>query len=176
MSKITLSAGTIAALGMGVLLAGMVYAQTASRSGESIVGRVDYVEVTDNSFAEIIDHGFGWIDVPGMTKTFNQGGLLSNEVIVDFSGAFATNSNTEILRVRLFIDDVLQPGSGEDSIIIPSGKTPGGAGGITNVEISKNFISAPLAPGNHTVRVQAKVDETTGSVNLGSRSMIIHHR
>ncbi len=156
--------GTLLVVG-AVLVAGVAYAQSTSRSGDSIVGRVDYVEMTHpyGQQTACADAGGAFDTMVGMTKSFSQGGLFSNEITVNFSSNVINGSGE--IALRLLVDGVVHG----NEVILYDGNNLG------VVPMSYNFVSDSLSPGNHTVEIEWRASSGSASC-IDNSSMVIHHR
>lgn len=175
--KIEISFNKLLLIAFSVLavVAGVSYAQSTTRSGSAIIGRIDYVEVAVPSFFPdlsdaVCTSGSGLFeDIPDMEKTFTQGGFVANEIVVSFSG-LVRQSNNPAAPIILLIDGVVQPGMGQQGLLSnPDPDT------ISTSNVNWNFVSAPVSPGSHTVKLQWQ-GPITGDSCMFSRSMVIHHR
>ena len=120
----------------------------------------DAVDASDNPCTSSTT----FVDMPGMTKTFNQG--ATDEAIVMFTGEWIPNTGRAL--IRLVIDGVVQSGPGDAASPFAPHE---GAVVATN---GFNFVSNALGIGNHTAKIQWA---TTGSqVCIDERSMIVMHR
>jgi len=120
-------------------------------------GRADALEfasfdcTTSDSFA----------DMPGTSETFSFGGTASRPALVLFQGQWEGNGGAVI---RLTIDGAPQ------SLVVPVYRSGFGTNGF-------HFISAPLAPGTHTAKIQWSSDPTVeGAICVLARSLIILHK
>lgn len=170
-----LSRSSILVLTAAFLLFGSIVYAATTRSGTSNINKFDYVEIDDGTDLAGIEcitpFELGvYSDIPGMTKTFTQGGTNANEALVSFN-MFLEHGDHPPVAVRLLIDDVVQPGTG-------SGITYA----LVNASESKNwtFVSAPLAPGTHTAKLQWKVAEVGDAYGnymcIGDRNFIVQRR
>ena len=144
--------------------ASVVYATSVTRSGSATVGKFEYVSVEADIESPVCVASSVFTAIPEMTKSFTQGGILANEILVTLSGEFVQTNNPSP-RVRLLIDGIVQPGS------MLFNRNPETVLGEENVTM--NFISNPVGPGAHTATLEWG-ENPTGCFN--SRSMIIHHR
>jgi hypothetical protein len=111
-----------------------------------VANRFDGVDATDNPCTTSTT----FVDMPGMTKTFNQG--ASDQVIVMFTGEWIPSTGRAL--IRLVVDGVVQPGPGDAaSAFVPHEGTVAGTNGF-------NFLTTALAAGGHTAKIQWS---TTGS-------------
>jgi hypothetical protein len=170
MSKIVLG---LSAIAVATIIGTTVYAQTVStREGETVVGRIDYVEIHEEqniAGVSICTTSSTYEDIPGLTKTFSQGGGLGNETIIAFRAQMqqSNSGGAADLDVRLLIDGIPQSGSGSEIGVFD------GAANVFDGLFSWNFISDPVSSGTHTAKLQWRA---TSEACIYSRSMIIHHR
>lgn len=154
----------IIGVGIAVLafVAGTAFAQSTIRSGTATVSRIDYVDAVYEPSTACAEPGGNYATLGSSTKSFIQGGLVANEVVVSFSASLDSGGPRDT-GVRLLIDGVLQSGAGSGTVLSAS---PGGFGWT--------FISDPVTPGNHNAEIQWQT--STGDGCLTSSSMVIYHR
>lgn len=127
------------------------------------IGKADAVDATDNPCTA----STGYVDMPGMAKTFKLAGTVARPVIALFQGEWISGTDRAI--IRLVIDGVVQSGPGDSASPFAPHE---GSGVATN---GFNFISNTIAPGTHTARIQwASV--SGGLVCVDERSLIILHK
>ncbi|MEK7530433.1 MAG: hypothetical protein AAB573_01055 [Patescibacteria group bacterium] len=167
MNKITIGISGAVLLAIGLLVGGIVYAQAIDRSGETIVGRLDYTEVHHDQSAslDVCTTSTTYEDVPGMEESFTQGGIFSNEIYAAFTAQIDAPGGN--LDFRFLVDGLTQSGSGSGVVLKSSA--------LNSTNNSWNFISDAVSPGAHTATLQWRVIDGVQAC-IGSRSMIIHHR
>ena len=153
---------------LGTFLAVTVYAQSATIQGSTSVGRIDYVEAADQELV-CTSGAEEFQGIPGMTKTFTQGGFLSNEVVVTLSGQFIQTNNPGTI-VRFLIDGVPQPGLGQGFNMTPNPAT------IESKDLAFSFVSVPLSPGAHTAVLQWRGETAGASGCFQNWSIVINQR
>jgi hypothetical protein len=111
-----------------------------------------------------------FVNIPGMSRSFNQGAGAAEEVISMLQGSFSftPTSPFDTAFVRLLIDNVVQ-GPGDQVPILSTDGTS-----ITSA-VGFNWQSPPLAPGAHTARVQWRTD-LGSQLCVDTRSLIVLHR
>jgi hypothetical protein len=127
-------------------------------------GKADAVDTSDNQCTS----SASFVDMPGMSETFTFGGTASRPVLVLFQGRWNNAAEGHAI-IRLVIDGVVQPGPGAS---VTLHEDDASADLETN---GFNFISAPLAPGTHTAKIQWQ--KFAGAVIcVGTRSLIVLHK
>lgn len=125
-------------------------------------GLADAVDAPNNRCTRSRD----FVDMPRMSVTFSFDGDASHPVLVLFQGSFSGNEHSNA-RIRLLIDDVVQPPPGDGVDVHEED---------ASVDIATNgfnFISAPLAPGTHTATIQWLAGRKACVAN---RSLIVLHK
>lgn len=112
---------------------------------------------------DICTSSTSYVNMPGMVVNFNK--TESSPVIVMFQGEWATKGRA---LLRLVIDNIVQPGPGDDT-------SPFSVHELSSYATNGfNFISRRLQPGAHTARIQWAA--LSGSVCVDERSMVVLHR
>jgi hypothetical protein len=108
-----------------------------------------------------------FVNIPGMSRTFNQGAGAAEEVISMLQGSFSLSLNSpfDTAYVRLLIDNVVQGPGNQVPIMSTDGTSA----------VGFNWQSPPLAAGAHTARVQWRTD-LGSQVCADTRSLIVLHR
>jgi hypothetical protein len=122
-------------------------------------GKADAVDST----SEPCTSSISYTDMPDMSETFTLGGTASRPVIVLFQAAWQNNDPNGIAGIQLLIDGIIQP-AGAISLQPAIVETDG-----------FNFISATLAPGTHTAKMQWR-SANQRSICVLDRSLIILHK
>ena len=104
-----------------------------------------------------------FVDIPGLTRTFNQSAGAAEEVVAMMQGSFSIVS-FDFTYIRLLIDGV----------VVGPGPVP-----LTSVEgfgdtHGFNWQSKPLAAGAHTAKVQWRTDNGS-ALCVKARTLIILH-
>ncbi len=159
---------SVAVVLFALVVGGIVYAQSITRSGDSVLGRMSYVEIDEDQGSPtttcLENPGTDtYQDIPDMAKTFSQGGLLANEAVVNFTANIS--DNTSGAEVRLLVDNVVQPGGGE-VLLLQAGSR----------DVSWHFITTPINPGARVAKLQWRIPGGNGRVCMTLRSMVIYHR
>jgi hypothetical protein len=106
-----------------------------------------------------------FVNMPGMSKTFTQGGSGSDEVVALFEAAASLSGDTfDTGFVRLQVGTTVQT-PGEVPLI---GANQRGTHGF-------NWQTAPVAAGSRTIRVQWRTD-LGSQFCVDARSLIIEHK
>lgn len=148
---------------------GTVYSATLIRTADATLSRFDAVEISTEQpiggTDEICTTSTTYEDIPGMSKTFQQGGLAAGDEVI-------VMANMQIMQIsrgymRLVIDNVPQTGTGAEIEI-------GESGDVALLD-SWNFVSDPVSRGTRTAKLQWRSDpgHTTCMFN---RTMIVLHR
>jgi hypothetical protein len=140
---------------------GVMGAQAAPTTRSGAITKFDGVD----EIVEACTTATSFVNVPGMSRTFAQGGTASDEVVVTFEGSASLNGEDfDTGFVRLTIDGTVQtPG------VIPLlGVGKRGTHGF-------NWQTRALSPGTHTARVQWRTD-LGSSFCLDARSLLVLHR
>jgi hypothetical protein len=148
---------------------GVIYAASVTKDAGGAISRFDAVEVGAEQpiggVDEVCTTSTEYEDMPGMTKTFQQGGLLSaNPIVVMFNIQVQSFGRS---YVRLVVDGVPQTGIASEMEL--------GENGDIGVD-SWNFISDPVTQGTHTAKLQWRKDPSVGQMCMFNRSMIVLHR
>jgi hypothetical protein len=128
-------------------------------------------------FAAADDTGYSttstsFVDVPGMSVTFNLGGVATSCVKVEYSATvFAATAGTARMFVQAVRDGVPcvpadVPFAGDDDT--------DGDGRWPNAR-AFNFVCTGVTPGIHTIKIQWR-SQDGGSISTDKRSMFVHHK
>lgn len=111
-----------------------------------------------------------FVNIPGMSRSFNQGAGAAEEVISMLQGSFNVSPTAafDTAYVRLLIDNVVQ-GPGNQVPILSTD------GSFLTAAVGFNWQSPPLAAGAHTARVQWRTD-LGSQLCVDTRSLIVLHR
>src|SRR5262249_3495059 len=126
---------------------------------------VDGVDATDNPCTTSLFPNY--VDMPGMSVTYAQGGTSPSKVIAMFQGEWIPNTGRAFLR--LVIDGVVQTGPGDASSTFA-------AHDLSDDETNGfNFISDQQTQGvTHTAKIQWST--LNDQICVDERSLLIFHR
>jgi len=131
----------------------------------AVLNKFDAIDATDNPCTT----STAFVDMPGMTKTYSQGGTTGNSrSIVMFQGEWIPNTGRA--ELRLLVDGVVQSGPGDSAS--PFAATEG----ADDRTAGFNFITDAQTNGiSHTAKIQwASV--FGDSICVDERSLAILHR
>jgi len=131
-----------------------------------VLSRFDAIDATDNP----CETSTTFVDMPGMTKTYSQGGPVGGKSrsIVMFQGEWIPNTGRALLR--LLIDGVIQTGPGDNASPFAAHE------GTQDATNGFNFITNQQTnAASHTAKIQwASV--FGDSICVDERSLVILHR
>jgi hypothetical protein len=117
----------------------------------------------------------GFVDMPGMTRSFTLAGSANEEVVVAFHAtaslalAATPGLTSDTGYVLLQIDGAVQSPGNQIPFISTESSSP------IIAAYSFTWQSAPLSPGSHTVLIQWRTDSGS-EFCVDARSLIILHR
>lgn len=131
------------------------------RSGAS--AGFQYVEAYDSDWLdEVCATSTSWADMPNMSRTFTQGGLLmSDPVLVTLNAELSG-----LGYIRVLVDGQEQSGSAASAYI------PGGDG----TSYTRNFATNSVNSGQHTIKLQWRLSGENDMLCTRNLSMTIFHR
>ena len=163
------------------LAGGAATAVGVARTASGTSSKFDAVEIAHPQDVNdpVCTNSTTFTDMPGMTKTFQTGGLFTSPspAIVGFQAQFMSPGSViyNMGSVRLVVDGAVQDGSGSElSLSDPVGPTTLGR--------TWNFFTSPLSSGSHTAVLQWRTvapldpaDPVSTQLCMQNRSMFIWH-
>jgi hypothetical protein len=148
-------------------------AKTEARTVKSgsCSGLTEVFYKADDDFNSTTSSG-DFVDVPGTSISFTQGGSVSGCAIVTFSAESYAEFG-RLLLVRARIDDASTAAPGAIQF---SGDDDEDEDGRWARAHSFTFIFPSVAPGNHTVTMQYRSLRYGRAVHLGKHTTVVQHR
>lgn len=154
--------GTVIAAGLSVaLVAGLGQCAFAANSRSGVISKFSGVD----EIVEACTTTASFANMPAMSRTVTVGAGAASSVVVTFSAAaslFGQAFDTGFVRLRI------------GNTTVPPGDIPLIGQGQSGAQ-SFTWQSAPLSPGNYTVRVQWRTD-LGSSFCVDARSLTILHK
>lgn len=156
------ASGLVASLAIALFGVVVTYAATivTTRSGAS--AGFAYTEAYDPDWLdEACASSTSWTDVPNLSHTFTQGGILANDPVLVTLNSELSGSGF----LRVLVDGTAQSGSAASTYI------PG-----SDLAYSRNFATNNVASGQHTVKFQWRLISENDVLCMKNRSMTVFHR
>ncbi len=168
-------AGASAVLGAGGqpsrsgLAPGTRQSRAPALTGQCKVTKISYVTGEDTSLSTT---STAYVDVPGMSSTFTEGGTVTRCVVVQYTAyVFAATGGTALMYVRALLDGVTVASPTETQFDGDSDEEGDGRWARSH---AFNFVFPSVTPGGHTIKIQWRSFDG-GTIFTHRRTLLVSH-
>ena len=138
-------------------------------TGQCKVNKVSYATGEDTGLSTT---SLSYVDVPGMSSTFTEGGTVTRCVTVQYTAyVFAASGAATLMQVRALLDGVTVASPSETQFDGDSDEDADGAWARSH---AFNFVFPTVAPGSHTIKIQWKSFDGT-TIFTHRRTLLVGH-